>query len=321
MVFAALIQALPIRRVRVIHSLLLLIIVLSACEAETAAPDQRPLMLVDRGHNNWYWKPDETDPVMHEFLVESGFQVRSNKGAYTKKVLGGVKIVQTGNAFPPGDNEDWSQPASSAFSTGEINLLQEWVKEGGSLLVVVEHMPFPAAYAGLLSAFGVEVSDGFALDGTKLEDLSQAGIANAGYLIFHHEDGLLADHPILNGTSGFEKIDFVSTDVGAAFRLPEGAVSLVTLGVGSVSLETGNSWVFDEKTIYRDVTGWSQAGILEHGRGRVAVLGDSFLFTAPGFIEPPFVEHEKDIQYGKNNHIFTRNLIRWLTGSHGMRSE
>lgn len=301
--------------------LLLLIIGLAACEAEMAAPDQSPLILVDRGHNNWFWRPDETDPVMHEYLIESGFQVQSNEGAFTRKMLGGVQIVQTGNAFPPGDNEDWSQPVSSAFSKGEIKLLQEWVREGGSLLVVLEHMPFPAAYADLLRAFGVEVSDGFALDGVKLEDLSQAGVADAGYLVFHREDGLLADHPILNGTSGLEKIDFVTTDVGAAFRLPEGAVSLVTLGAGSVSLETRNSWVFDEKTIYREVTGWSQAGIIEYGRGWVAVLGDSFLFTAPGFIEPPFVEHEKDIQYGKNNHIFTQNLIRWLAGIQGVRSE
>ncbi len=312
----------PIGPERVIRFLLLLpIIVLAACEAEMAALDQSPLILIDRGHNNWFWRPDETDPVMHEYLIESGFQVQSNDGAYTRKMLGGVQIVQTGNAFPPGDNEDWSQPAFSAFSKGEIKLLQEWVKEGGSLLVVVEHMPFPAAYTDLLRAFGVEVSDGFALDGTKLDDLSQADVADAGYLVFHHKDGLLADHPILNGTSGFEKIDFVTTDVGAAFRLPEGAVSLVTLGAGSISLETGNSWVFDEETIYREVTGWSQAGIIEYGRGRVAVLGDSFLFTAPGFIEPPFVEHEKDIQYGKNNHIFTQNLIRWLVGAQGMRSE
>jgi len=33
--------------------LLLLIIGLAACEAEMLAPDQRPLILVDRGHNNW----------------------------------------------------------------------------------------------------------------------------------------------------------------------------------------------------------------------------------------------------------------------------
>jgi len=75
-----------------------------------------------------------------------------------------------------------------------------------------------------------------------------------------------------------------------------------------------NSWIFGDETIYRDAVGWSQAGILEYGKGRVAILGDSFLFTAPGFLEPPFMEYEKDIEFGKNNHIFTLNLLRWLAG-------
>jgi len=291
------------------------------CEADVVAPNQRPSMLVDRGHNNLLWKADETDPVMHGFLVESGFQLRFNEGAYTRASLHGIQVVQTSNAFPLGDNEDWTQPATSAFSKDEIELLQEWVKTGGSLLVVVEHMPFPATYAGLLKAFGVEVSDGFAVDGAKLDDLSEADVADAGYLVFHRDDGLLADHPVLNGTLGFEEIDVVATDVGAAFLLPDGAVSLVTLGEGVVSLETENSWVFDEKTVYRDVKGWSQAGVIEYGSGRVAVLGDSFLFTAPGFLEPPFVEQEKDILHGRHNHLFTQNLIRWLAGLQGLGLE
>ena len=88
------------------------------------------MILLDRGHNNLLWRPDETDPVMHEYLVESGFQVQFNDGAYTRKMLDGVHVVLTGNAFPPGNNEDWSQSAFSAFSNGEIKLVQEWVSGG-----------------------------------------------------------------------------------------------------------------------------------------------------------------------------------------------
>ena len=47
-------------------------------------------------------------------------------------------------------------------------MVDEWVRAGGSLVVVADHMPVAGAAESLLSRFGVETSDGFAVDATLL---------------------------------------------------------------------------------------------------------------------------------------------------------
>ncbi len=293
---------------------ILLFAMLCSCNEEGDSATFQPVVLLDQGHNNWAWEPEKYNPVMESFLTENGFQVRVNAGAFTMETLQGIQIVKIDNVFPPGDNENWSLPTSSAFTKIEIDTLKEWVEGGGSLMLVVEHMPFPGALEDLASAFGIELSNGFALDREKLGDLSEAAIAEAGYLVFYREDGSLADHPVLEGRNQEEKINFVATDVGSAFHLPAGGIPLLILGEGIVSLEPDVSWRFNEKTPSRVVAGWSQGGLLEVGKGRVVILGDSWLFTAPDFIEPPYLENERDAKFGANNHQFTLNLLRWLSG-------
>ena len=61
-------------------------------------------------------------------------------------------------------------PTPSAFSEDEIAVLSEWVEAGGSLLLVFEHMPLAGAAQDLAGAFGIEISNGFVVDGTSLAD-------------------------------------------------------------------------------------------------------------------------------------------------------
>jgi len=275
-------------------------------------PSSDPVILLDQGHNNWAWKPEIYAPVMEKFLRESGYDIRFNTGAFTKESLIGVDILEIDNVFPPGDNNNWSKVRKSAFTEDEISILYNWVNEGGSLLLVVEHMPFPGAFEDLAEAFGIQVSDGFALEENAVKDFNEGTIAEAGYLVFRREDGSLSDHKVLFDHANGEFFPFLTTDVGSAFRLPEGATSLITLGEDFISLEPENSWQFDSFTPFKKISGWSQAGLLRVGRGKVAILGDSFLFTAPGYLEPPYIENERDKFLGANNHIFTMNLLRWL---------
>ncbi|MCH7807454.1 MAG: hypothetical protein IH995_10020 [Proteobacteria bacterium] len=293
---------------------ILLFVMLCSCNEERGSSAFQPVILLDQGHNNWGWDREKYDPVMVRFLTENGFQVRVNRGAFTMETLHGAQIVKIDNAFPPGDNENWSLPTPSAFTKGEIDILKEWVEGGGSLILVVEHMPFPAAFHELAGAFDIQLSNGFALNGELLGDLSKENINEAGDLVFSRQDGTLADHPVFEGRNRQEKIDYVGSSVGSAFLLPDGAISLLTFGSGFVSLEPEASWVFDSETPSLPIEGWSQGGLFSVGKGKVAILGDNFLFTAPDFIEPPFLENESEAELGANNHQFTLNLLRWLAG-------
>lgn len=53
---------------------------------------------------------------------------------------------------------------------------------------------------------------------------------------------------------------------------------------------------------------------MELGKGRVAILGDNFLISAPAYLEPPYVHDENnEAERGAYNQQFTLNLYRWLS--------
>ncbi|MEE9568017.1 MAG: hypothetical protein V3W37_01415, partial [Candidatus Binatia bacterium] len=262
-----------------------------------------PVIAFDEGHNNFgHWV---SSGVMEEFLSAEGFVVRQHLGAFTRESLDGIHILHISNAIAPENINKWSLPTPSAFTPEEIEVLYDWVNDGGSLLMVIEHMPIGGAFEDLAGAFGIEVSNGFAVDERFLSGYSEEVILEAGLLVSRRTDGTLVDHPILDDTEPYGRIEFLAAHVGSAFRLPAHAFSLITLGPTILSLEPEVSWEFDSGTARRRVTGWSQAGVIEVGKGRVAVLGDNFLFTWPEFLAPPYWESEKDAELGIHNMQFT----------------
>lgn len=271
----------------------------------------RPVIAFDSGHNNW--GDQENFSVMKNFLSENGFEVTQLAERIGREALRHIDVYHTSNALAPINIENWALPTPSAFTPMEIGTLFEWVCEGGALFLAIEHMPFPGAYNALAAALGITLSNGFVVDKTKLHGFSMDAISAAGTLQFSRERNSLARHPLLDGPNPFKRVEYLSTDTGSAFQLPEHAISLTSLGANIVSLEPETSWKFNDATPQRDVTGWTQIGILEVGKGRVVVVGDNFLVSAPAFLEPPYVESQQEAELGAYNHQFTLNAYRWLT--------
>ncbi len=280
-------------------------------ETDTSQSTQ-PTILFDLGHNNY--GANKADQTFYGFLRDHGFAVRNLHGPITDSALDGIIVFHTSNALARINIDNWSLPNPSAFTPDEIAVLLEWVQRGGSLLMVIEHMPFGGSYNDLARAIGFEVSNGFAVDSSLLDDYSEENIAEAGALLFRRGTGEISDHLIVTGQSPYGQIEHLATDCGSAIRLPSHAASLITLGADVVSLEPATSWAFTVDTPRRSVAGWSQAGVLEYGEGRIAVLGDNFLISAPGLLDPPYIEIEQEAELGAHNHKFTLNLYRWLSG-------
>jgi hypothetical protein len=273
--------------------------------------ETHPRIVLDEGHNNYSYM-SIADAVFHDFLTEQGFSVMSSTEPVTLASLKNVDVYHTTNALAPENVDNWSLPTPSAFTPDEIKILVDWVRNGGSLLLAIEHMPFGGSYDELATAFGIEVSNGFAVNGSLLHDYSPENISAAGDLLFLRNDGSIADHPVTNERVPYGQIKHLTTAIGSAFLLPAKSTSLITLGSGVISLEPEKSWVFTDETPRLSVAGWSQAGVMEIGDGRVAVLGDNYLTSAPEFLEPPFIEDEAEAERGAHNHQFTLNLYRWL---------
>lgn len=169
------------------------------------------------------------------------------------------------------DPSEMFLPTTPAFLPEEVAAVKGWVEAGGSLLLIVDHMPFPGAAADLASAFGVELMNGFAIVWSDWDPL-----------VFRRGDGTLRAHDITDGRRPAERVDTVVTFVsGSAFRATGANVCpLLVFGPGVVSYNPDKAWRFDDSTPRVPVEGWLQGAALEAGRGRVAIFGEAAMFAA-----------------------------------------
>ncbi len=279
------------------------------------APGSGPTVLFDFGHNN---QPRRgTESVMAR-LRDDGYLTQMLTGPFTEQALAGVDIAITAASLADrnairgsGDVAEmiWRHPIPSAFSVEELDTLQAWVERGGGLFLVFDHFPTPGAIEALAGRFGVEVSNGFAVDERALPPLPQETnplLGQAAQLVFRRVDQTLAAHPVTNGRSSAERVDAVATFVGSAFRLPPAGQSLLTLGPSSISLLPEVAWEFSEATPRQPIGGWSQGGLLRVDQGRLAVFSELGIF-AHG---PRFDERHPEEQ----NPQLLLNVVHWLSG-------
>ena len=304
------------------------------------APGSGPTVLFDLGHNSLFLLETHLSPMTR--LRDDGYLTQTLTGPFTEEALAGVDIVMM--AAPLADRNairlpallqrfqqaglDCSLPLTpacrevleaqfrevarypipSAFSVEELDTLQAWVERGGGLFLVFDIFPFPGAIEALAGRFGVEVSNGFAVDERLLPVLPRETrpLGNAGRLIFRRVDQTLAEHPVTNGRSSAERVDAVASNFGSAFRLPLGGQSLLTFGPSSVSLLPEVAWELSEATPRQPIDGWSQGGLLRVGEGRLAIFGESGIL-AHG---PRFDERHPEEQ----NSQLVLNVVHWLSG-------
>jgi hypothetical protein len=166
----------------------------------------------------------------------------------------------------------------------------------------------PGAAEQLAAAFGVEVSNGFAMDTRLLHGWTTTSSRRAqGQVVFGRADHALADDPVTNGRNPTERVDLVVSDTGSAFRVPPGARSLLTLGPSFVSLRAEVAWELSERTPRQMIGGWSQGAILLAGRGRLAVLSDAQMLASPEASASIFRRRT-------DNPRLLLNLFHWLSG-------
>lgn len=261
-----------------------------------------PLVLVDEAHTNFH-TTDGRYYAFAQLLRRDGYVVRGLREPFTRQSLAGARVLVIANALHASNDQSWALPTPSAFTPQEIAAVEAWVREGGSLLLIADHMPFPGAAADLAAAFGVTMGNGFAYDS-----------AEDSRMRFARSDGSLADHPVARGRGADERVDSVFAFTGQAFRVTAaGAEPLMTLGRGSVLLLPQVAWQFSAETPRENVAGQLQGAVLRHGRGRVAVFGEAAMFSAQraGPQRQPMGMNDPR---APQNVQFLLNVMHWLTG-------
>jgi hypothetical protein len=262
-----------------------------------------PLLLLDEAHHNFHTTTGRY-LAFAKLARRDGYRVSGNSSRFSAEALAGAKILVIANALAARNAEgNWSLPTPSAFDSSEIAAVREWVRGGGSLLLISDHHPFPGAMGDLAEAFGVHMMNGFAMQ--------RDSIANG---IFTHtrRAGAVHDHPITRGRSAAERIDSVKVFTGQGFRIERGA-PLMTIMNDVTMLMPVVAWQFSDSTPRTSAKGLLQGAAIPFGRGRVAVFAEAAMFSAQraGPNRNPMGMNEPT---AAQNPQFLLNVLHWLSG-------
>jgi hypothetical protein len=266
---------------------------------------QGPRVIVDAAHLNHDTAEGSYLPFA-ELLRRDGYTVASNHDAFTLTALGRADILVIVNAMHKQSETDWAPlPSLPAFTKAEIAAVELWVREGGSLLLIADHMPLAGHAESLAAVFGVRFYNGFAYDASQSPQTT-----------FRRSDGSLARSVVTDGRKAEEGVEFVTTFTGQAFRLDPmiDAEPLLIFPEGSVLLLPEVAFRFSDSTARISAANLLQGAIVRHGTGRVAVLGEAAMFGAR-LAGPDRVPIGMNAPSARWNSRFAINLVRWLSGA------
>src|SRR5262245_38725846 len=180
-----------------------------------------PRVMFDEAHHNFHTMDGRYKPFA-TLLLNDGYRVIRNRVPFSKKSLEDFKVLVIANAL--GDEDmDEAGAANPAFTEAECEVVHDWVRGGGSLLLIADHAPFGGAAETLAKRFGVEMSKGFTLDEANSAD------GNPSLIIYSRENKLLLSHPITEGRTAAEKVNKVMSFTGQSLLGPKDSYAILKL--------------------------------------------------------------------------------------------
>jgi|TARA_Y100000385_G_C13106882_1_gene648614 hypothetical protein len=255
-----------------------------------------PLIMFDSNHKNFFIQSHLIKPLV-DLLLNDGYRVSFLDKEFSKLTLNQAKVLVIITALPFDFATENSAADKNTFSENELNELQNWVKDGGSLLVFSEHAPFDQAINPLLRKFEIESSVGTTIDTVNYESKYGPG------MIKFENNNLNTSHPIVSGKYKVEKL----VSFGGSALLGSKYENILKLDKSSLNVKHSSG-------IGPEGKGNSQglAGI--YGSGKIAAFGDSNGFTAM-----IFNMQDGDKMYAGMNtegydwKNFVLNTFSWLT--------
>ena len=269
-------------------------------------PGNSPSVLFDAGHENFH-NINTTFKPFATLLQNDGVSLIEHKGAFTETSLQKIKLLIIANATSPQQN---TADITSAFSAGEIQVLNKWVQQGGSLLLIADHDPFGSAASDLARSFGVGMASVWTVDTLRMND----EIGKNTWLEYSWENGGLGQHPILQADSPAAKIKRVMTFTGQSLSFDSAWTSILQLSNSAqnyYSREDASIASMDTST-YFSVAGQSQLIACQYGDGRIVIAGEAAMFTAQE-VRVFFKTIHAGFNFkGYDNKELVLNIIHWL---------
>ncbi len=152
-------------------------------------------------------------------IANDGYQITINEEKFTAKTLEGYAVLIVADAAGAKGIERFD---ATAFTIEESNAIREWVRSGGSLLLIAGATPYGKAAENLARALGVEMSNGRTNDKSNRD--TEAPLSS---ILYTRENKLLADHFITQGRDSTEQINRVLAYTGQSLKGPENSVAFL----------------------------------------------------------------------------------------------
>lgn len=270
-------------------------------------PGEGPRVCMDLAHNNF--QSAERNPGAYkpfaDLLRADGYRVRDSLQKFTAEMLVDCDILVIADATGDDNLRDWAFPHPSAFTRSEIEVLYQWIRNGGGLLLIADHAPTLGAAADLGTMLGVVMLDGYA----RLRP-------GPGPDVFSRESGDVLDHAIVRGRSETERVDSVATFTGHPFQASRDWSPLLKFGPEATAyVHLGFNFPDLPRELWPrfSIGGWLHAATRRLEKGRVVLLGEVSICTALRLGEerhPVGMNHPSAAQ----NAQFCLNSVRWLSG-------
>ncbi|WDE02533.1 hypothetical protein [Thalassomonas actiniarum] len=288
-------------------------------ENPTYPQGKGPRVSIDQAHHNYQTMADRFQGFA-ELVKADGFVPSPGTAKFSRESLAKTDILVICNALNKANVDKWALPVLSAFSNEEIQAVKDWVDDGGSLLLISDHMPFPSAVTDMGLAFGVEVQSNFAFYPDFVPNTGNMNLMR----FFRYppvqegivQGGTLFGNRITEGNKPSEAVPFVITFTGHAFRMKPAVpfTPVMQLGKGTNILWPSVAEEMGPTTPSSGGDGLYQGVVLTSGKGRVGIFGEASMWSVG------YANWENNYPMGfnnpqaKHNQQFILNVMHWLAG-------
>ena len=258
-----------------------------------------PRVLFDEAHNNFHTASGRYKPFA-DLITNDGYQVIPGKQKFSADALKGYSVLLISNALGAPRMQD-TAASNSAFTEEESDAVRDWVKAGGSLLLIADHAPMGSANQSLAKRFGVDMSKMYTADPQNADPETKS----PSFIVYTRESGRLADHAITRGRNDSERVNKVITFTGQSLKGPAESFAFLKLADTAVDAMPGQT------TDPASAAGRAQGIAMEFGKGRVIVMGEAGMLSAQ-------VVGPQRMAFGMNrpgidNRQLALNIMHWLS--------
>lgn len=278
--------------------------------AKPAYEKYGPLVVLDEAHANFHTASGRYKPFA-DLLEADGYRVVAGRQSFTT-ITEDTRVLVIANALGSGINAANINDPPSAFTDAECDAVRDWVRGGGSLLLIADHAPFGATSAALADRFSVEMGKGYAWTANDNDSEPSTTVT------YTRQNGMLGDHAITGGVTR------VVAFTGQSLSVPPGAAVLLRFGgrayesAGASSQADMEAFRDGKPHAARNIAGRAQGLAFDYGKGRVVIIAEAAMFSAQvvRFTDPSGRRNEIKMGMnvpGNDNQQFLLNIMHWLT--------